>query len=90
MKLGSGNNGELTVLDWIGIISFMIGLQNLDLNVSQQDIQNQTQDLYAQFNKQMQIALSEIHSHLEKQDNKIDRILQILNSNEGKSLDKNV
>ena len=35
MKLGSGNNGELTALDWIGIISFMIGLQNLDLNVSQ-------------------------------------------------------
>lgn len=91
MKLGSGNNGQLTALDWIGIISFMIGLQNLDLNVSQQDIQNQTQDLYTQFNKQIRVALSEIHSHLEKQDDKINKILQILNFNqEKKSLDKNV
>lgn len=79
MKLGSGNNGQLTILDWLSILSFAVGLQNLDLNVSQQDIQNQTQDLYTQFNKQIKTALSEIHSHLEKQDDKIDKILQLLN-----------
>lgn len=80
MKLGSGNNGQLTMLDWLSILSFAVGLQNLDLNVSQQDIQNQTQDLYTQFNKQIKTALSEIHSHLEKQDDKIDKILQLLDS----------
>lgn len=80
MKLDSGNNGQLTMLDWLSILSFAVGLQNLDLNVSQQDIQSQTQDLYTQFNKQIKTVLSEIHSHLEKQDDKIDKILQLLDS----------
>lgn len=88
MKLGSGNNGQLTILDWLSILSFAVGLQNLDLNVSQQDIQNQTQDLYTQFNKQIKTALSEIHSHLEKQDDKIDKILQLLNFTQRELLDK--
>lgn len=91
MKLGSGNNGQLTMLDWLSILSFAVGLQNLDLNVSQQDIQSQTQDLYTQFNKQIKTALSEIHSHLEKQDDKIDKILQLLDSaTQKKFLDKTV
>lgn len=45
-------------------MSFCIGVMNLDLNVSAEDIDNQTQTL-----------LNEIHSHLELQDNKLDEIL---------------
>ena len=40
--LGSGDNGEFTFLDIISIISFCVGLQNLDLNLQQEDLDNQT------------------------------------------------
>ena len=37
--LGSGNYGELTFLDCISLCSFFIALQNLDSNISQDDMQ---------------------------------------------------
>lgn len=66
MTIGSGANGELTFLDIITLISFYVGLENLDLNITQDDVQNATDRV-----------LSEIHSHLEEQDRKIERILEI-------------
>lgn len=66
------------VIDYLNLFSLIIGLENLSLNVSQQDIQNQTQDLNIEFHKILQSALAEIHSHLEKQDQKIDKILKLL------------
>lgn len=63
MNIGSGINGEITFLDIIGIMSFLIGVQNLDLNITQDD---------------MQYVLSDIHNHLQKQDDKIDKILEEL------------
>lgn len=66
-------------MDYLNLFSLIIGLENLSLNVSQQDIQNQTQDLNIQFHKSLQSALFEIHSHLEKQDHKIDEILEKIN-----------
>lgn len=63
MNIGSGTNGEITFLDTIGIMSFLIGVQNLDLNITQDD---------------MQYVLTDIHSHLQQQDEKIDRILKEL------------
>ena len=63
MNVGSGINGEITFLDIIGIMSFLIGVQNLDLNITQDD---------------MQYVLSDIHNHLQKQDDKIDKILEEL------------
>ena len=38
--LGSGDNGELTFIDWIALISFWVALQNLDLNLTQEDKQD--------------------------------------------------
>lgn len=73
-KIGSGDNGEFTFLDIVGMLSFGIGLQNLDLNVTQEDAQN----LQNQLNKNVQLLLDEIHGHLEEQDNKIDKIMKIL------------
>lgn len=37
--LGSGENGELTFLDTLAIASFLISMQNLDLNLTQEDKQ---------------------------------------------------
>lgn len=63
MNIGSGTNGEITFLDTIGIMSFLIGVQNLDLNITQDD---------------MQYVLADIHRHLQQQDEKLDRILKEL------------
>lgn len=71
---GSGPNGEYTVLDILGILSFLIGLQNLDMNVDQNDMQ----ELQNTFNKTLNTTVLEIHEHLEMQDNKLDKILKRL------------
>ena len=57
------NNEQLSFIDLLSILSFCIGVMNLDLNVSAEDIDNQTQTL-----------LDEIHTHLEKQDKKLEEI----------------
>lgn len=70
--LGSGNNGEWTFLDIISLIGFCVGLQNLDLNISQENLDNQTQELDARLRE----VVDDIHRHLTAQDEKINRILE--------------
>ena len=72
--MGSGKNGEWTFLDIITLIRFCIGLQNLELNISQDDLQNETERL----DKALRENVENIHSHLETQDKKIDYILEVL------------
>ena len=74
MNIGSGINGEITFLDTVSIMSFLIGVQNFDLNVTQEDAQNIQRRSDANAN----LILNEIHKHLEKQDAKIDLILKEL------------
>lgn len=74
MGLGTGDNGEWTFLDIISLMSFCIGLQNLDMNITQEDMQNADHNSAMRADK----ILQEIHSHLEKQDRKIDEILEEL------------
>ena len=69
--IGSGDNGQLTFLDMISIISFCVGLQNLDLNIEQQDLDNQTQEL----DKRLRTVVDDIHRHLQEQDAKLDVLL---------------
>lgn len=66
------NNNQLAFLDIISIMSFCISLMNLDENLSQGD----KQDLQNDLAEKMEIILQEIHGHLEKQDIKIDKILE--------------
>lgn len=66
------NNNQLTFLDIISIMSFCISLMNLNENLSQGD----KQDLQNDLAEKMEIILQEIHGHLEKQDIKIDKILE--------------
>lgn len=76
--MGSGENGQLTFVDILSILSFAVGLQNLDLNIDQNDMDAQTRDLDARVDAHIKDALSEIHAHLESQDQKISRILEVL------------
>lgn len=78
--LGSGDNGEFTFLDTISIISFCIGLKNLDLNIAQEDLDNQTQELDVRLHK----AVNDIHKHLQEQDAKINKILEVINHDKNK------
>lgn len=74
MGLGSGAGGEWTFLDIITLIGFCVGLQNLDLNISQENLDNQTQELDAKLRE----VVDDIHQHLKDQDDKIDKILEVL------------
>ena len=76
MKLGSGTDGEWTFLDMIAIVSFAVGLQNLEMNITQENLDKQT----AEVNEKMDAALKDIHDHLRIQDEKIDRILGGMNA----------
>ena len=61
-------------MDLINIMSFLIGVMNLDENLTQGD----KQDLIEEFNNKANYLLNEIHQHLERQDKKMDEILTIL------------
>lgn len=73
--LGSGDNGEFTFIDLLAIFGFWIGVENYNMNLTQDD----KQDLLEGLNKQSSRLLSEIHNHLKEQDKKIDLILEVLN-----------
>lgn len=74
--LGSGENGEFTFLDVLSVISFIIGIENLKYNISQDDIQKQTVHIDASVNEQVDRALQEIQKHLKEQDRKINMLLE--------------
>lgn len=76
--IGSGANGELTWLDLLNVLSFYIGLKNLDLNIDQNDMDRQTKEIDERANELVHDAITEIHQHLEMQDKKIDKILSML------------
>ena len=58
---------QFTIMDVLNIISFYIGLKNLDLNF--------TQDTAG---KMLDIAVNDIHAHLKEQDEKLALIMQEL------------
>jgi hypothetical protein len=72
--MGSGDNGELTFLDIIGLLSFFIALENLGMNLTQKDKQELMQGLDEKTNT----LLAEVHNHLKIQDQKLDEILKRL------------
>ena len=68
------DNGQLDFLDLISIASFVIGLENLELNATQEDAQN----LQRELSEKTDLLLQEIHSHLKEQDNRLSVIEQLL------------
>ena len=67
-------NKQLSFIDILSIMSFYISLENLNENLSQSD----KQDLQNSLSENIDKVLKEIHGHLEKQDNKINKILEVL------------
>lgn len=67
-------NRQLEFLDILNIMSFYIGILNLNQNMTQND----KQDLQRQLNDKVNLLLQEIHGHLESQDAKIDMIMKKL------------
>ena len=76
--LGSGENGEFTFLDTLNILSFCIGMMNLNENLTQGD----KQDLQKQLSEKTELLLNEIHSHLKEQDRKLDKIMEVVNKDD--------
>lgn len=72
--MNSGNNNGWTFLDIISVMSFVIGLQNLEMNITQEDMQTSEEHLDSTLRKNVE----EIHRHLEEQDKKIDKIMEVL------------
>lgn len=68
------DRGQLDFLDLISIASFVIALQNLDLNVTQED----AQALQRALSEKTDLLLNEIHRHLEEQDFKLSNIETLL------------
>lgn len=67
------NKREFDIMDILNILSFCIGLQNLDENLSQTSAGDMLKEV-----------VEDIHSHLREQDNKIDMILEVLNNDKNK------
>ena len=80
--LGSGVGGEWTFLDVLTLMGFCIGLQNLDLNISQDNLDNQTKEL----DSKLREVVDDIHQHLKDQDIKIERILEVLSDDSRRDL----
>ena len=65
---------QFNFLDVLNVMSFYIGLLNLNQNMTQND----KQDLLKELNNKINFALIEIHKHLEQQDKKIDLIMEAI------------
>lgn len=78
MRLGSGEHGEWTFLDVLTLISFVVGLQNLELNITQENLDSQTAELKKQVDADVNEALFEIQNHLKMQDAKLNVIIKRL------------
>lgn len=67
----NSENRQLTWLDLLNVLSFLIGVENLESNLTQND----KADLQKSLSENAERLLKEIHAHLEKQDAKIDEIM---------------
>lgn len=61
-------------IDYVNLMDLAISIRNLQSNTSQED----RQKLEEHFNAKLNMILNEIHGHLQKQDEKIDLILEKL------------
>ena len=66
------DSNQIDLLDTISILSFLIGLENLNYNITQSDLDSQTQEL----DRRLKNVIDDIHRHLKDQDMKIDQILK--------------
>lgn len=70
---------DLSFLDLMSIASFVIALQNLEMNITQEDMFENTDRL----DRGLRTNVEEIHKHLEEQDRKLDILLSRLEKLDG-------
>ena len=75
LVIGMKDDGSLDFLDIITLLGFIISVENLNENMNQSDKQDLQNDLSEKADK----ILTEIHLHLEAQDEKINKIWEKLN-----------
>lgn len=68
------NNVQFDFLDIITLLGFVISVENLNQNLSQND----KQDLQNDLSEKAERILNEIHNHLQSQDEKLNRIMEML------------
>ena len=68
------DNKQLSFLDILNIMSFYIGIMNLNENLTQGD----KQEILEEFSKKADTLLREIHYHLDEQYEKMNKIMEVL------------
>ena len=63
----NGSERKDSILDAMAVISFFVGMANYEENITQSQLQEVAKGI-----------MSDIHMHLKEQDNKIDRIIELL------------
>ena len=72
--MNSSENRQMSFFDLLNVLSLIIGIENLNANLTQNDKQDMQHDLSENVDR----LLTEIHGHLEQQDTKIDKIIKRL------------
>lgn len=78
---GYGSPWNSSFMDAINIVSFLIGLQNLQLNVTSADLDKQTNQILSEVHghlKEQDDHLESQDSHLAQQDTRIDRLEKLV------------
>ena len=70
----NSENRQMSFFDLLNVLSLIIGIENLNANLTQND----KQDLQHDLSENVDRLLTEIHGHLEQQDTKIDKIIKRL------------
>ena len=68
------NNEQLTLLDILNILSFIIGILNYNENLTQGD----KQELMQEIDNKISLVLDKVQKHLEIQDNQLNIIIKRL------------
>ena len=68
------NNEQLTLLDILNILSFIIGILNYNENLTQGD----KQELMQEIDNNISLVLDKVHKHLEIQDKQLNIIIKRL------------
>ena len=68
------DSSQLDILDVLSVLSFLIGVENLEYNISQDDMQKATERLDTALREEVR----QIHEHLNEQDLKLNYITSML------------
>ena len=72
------DSNSFDLLDVLTVLGFYVGILNLDMNITQNDLQETSESL----DKALRAQVSEIHAHLEEQDRLLREIKERLESYE--------